>query len=197
MAAVAKPGRGRQSGNPPAGEPPRINLPDLIRFLDGGAIEGLAEESGVTAREVVASLPKPARRFVPAGKFMAAMDDIAGWGEVSLVLRTADGVIEFISPLPKGDMAHGYFRLLGDAKIRAHLRYENCAAIAFVERPFMGRPSAAVLFFDRDGDVMFKICPARDENGAPRDDQLKLFRALAARLTPVIGGKTRRPRRKK
>lgn len=171
-------------------------MSDLIRFLDGGAIEGLAEESGTTAREVVAGLPKEARSFVSANKFMQVMDDIAGWGEVSVVLRTADGVVELVSPLPKGDLAHGYFRWLGTGKIRAHFRYENCAGIAFVERPFMGRPSAAVLFFDRQGGVMFKICLPRDANDAPRQDQLESFRALAARLTPVTGGKTRLRRKK-
>jgi len=171
-------------------------MADLIRFLDGGAIEGLAEESGVTAREIVANLPTQARCFVSAKKFMQVMDDIAGWGEVSVVLRTGDGVVEFISTLPKGDVAHGYFRLLGEGRIRAHLRYENCAAVAFVERPFMGRPSAAVLFFDREGKIMFKICVARDADGALHDDQLKSFRALAARLTPSTGGKTRTRRKK-
>jgi putative heme iron utilization protein len=55
--------------------------------------------------------------------------------------------------------------------------------IAFVERPFMGRPSAAILFFNVDGEIMFKIFVGRDEKRELRADQLERFRALRGRFT--------------
>ena len=63
---------------------------------------------------------------------------------------------------------------------------ERCAGVAFVERPFFGRPSASILFFNPEGGTMFKIFVGRDEKRELRGDQLAAFRALADRLcTPA------------
>jgi len=159
-----------------------VTLSDLIRFLEGVAIEGLAEESRVTPQQFVATLPAQTHCFAPASKFMEVMDDIASWGEVSVLLCGTDGVVELTGCLPKGELTHGYFHWIADGKISGHLRNDRCGSIAFVERAFMGRPSAFVLFFNRDGGIMFKIFVARDERNVPREDQLKAFRALARRV---------------
>ncbi len=110
------------------------------------------------------------------------MNDIATWGDVTVVLRTVDGCIEINSSVPPGELVHGYFHWLGGGKIRGHLRYDQCKSIAFVERSFMGSPSASVLFFNREGLIMFKVLVARDENNVPRENQLEAFRALAIRV---------------
>jgi putative heme utilization carrier protein HutX len=62
-----------------------------------------------------------------------------------------------------------------------HLRHERCAGLAFVERPFMGRLSASVLFLNLDGGIMFKVFVGRDEKRELLADQLARFRALAER----------------
>jgi putative heme iron utilization protein len=46
----------------------------------------------------------------------------------------------------------------------------------------MGRSSAAVLFFNPEGHVMFKIFVGRDEKRELRADQMDKFRALAKRV---------------
>jgi putative heme iron utilization protein len=51
-----------------------------------------------------------------------------------------------------------------------------------VERPFMGRLSASLLFFNSDGGIMFKVFVGRDEKRELKADQLAAFRALAERL---------------
>jgi putative heme iron utilization protein len=51
-----------------------------------------------------------------------------------------------------------------------------------MERPFMGRLSASVLFLNVDGGIMFKVFVGRDEKRELLADQLAKFRALADRL---------------
>lgn len=153
-----------------------------VRSLESVAIEGLAESIGVTPRDVVAMMPAEMRRLVSPRRFMEVMDDLTTWGELTVVLRTIDGCIEFRGEVPKGEISHGYFRWIGDGAIRGYLRRDRCSSIAFVERTFMGRASAFVLFFNRAGEVMFKAVVSRDERNEPRDDQLKAFRSLATRV---------------
>jgi putative heme utilization carrier protein HutX len=71
---------------------------------------------------------------------------------------------------------------MGRTGFHGHLKYERCAAIAFVERPFMGRTSNLMIFINRDGGIMFKIFVGRDEKGQLKQDQVARFKALADRL---------------
>jgi putative heme utilization carrier protein HutX len=70
----------------------------------------------------------------------------------------------------------------GSKGFHGHLRHERCAGLAFVERPFMGRLSVSILFFNVDGGIMFKIFVGRDDMRELKADQLAAFRALADRL---------------
>ena len=71
-------------------------------------------------------------------------------------------------------------------KVREYLVVnERCAAIAFVERPFMGKSSAFIAFVNVDGGIMFKVFVGRDEARALRADQLERFRALAEKIAPA------------
>jgi hypothetical protein len=62
------------------------------------------------------------------------------------------------------------------------LRHERCAGIAFMERPFFGRLSASINFFNGDGGIMFKVFVGRDDKRELIADQLTAFRNLANRL---------------
>ena len=158
--------------------------PDLASALaadPGAVIETVAREHDVTAREVVEALPAAMRRFAPASAFIDAMKDIATWGEVTLIVHTDDGIMEFTGPIPAGEVGRGYFNLMGRTGFHGHLRHERCAGLAFLERPFMGRLSASVLFFNVDGGIMFKVFVGRDEKRELLADQLAKFRALAER----------------
>lgn len=159
-----------------------IMLPDLIRMLDGVAIEGLAEESGMPARDVVAQLPANMRSFVSANKLVSILEEISGWGDVTVLLRTPEGAIEITTSLPRVEVAQGYFHWLGESKFRGHFQFDQCAGIAFVQRAFMRRPSAFILFFNRKGGIMFKIAVRRNEHHMLAEDQLSAFQNLAKRL---------------
>ena len=159
--------------------------PDLAAVLaadPGAVIETVAREHGVTPREVVEALPADMRRFAPARAFVDAMKDIATWGEVTLIVHTDDGIMEFTGPIPAGEVGRGYFNLMGRTGFHGHLRHERCAGLCFLERPFMGRLSAALLFFNVDGGIMYKVFVGRDEKRELLSDHLARFHALACRL---------------
>ncbi|MBI1203565.1 MAG: heme utilization cystosolic carrier protein HutX [Rhodopseudomonas sp.] len=174
--------RGRRLSDDSGGSRP-LNFKELARFLDGVAIESEAAERGVCPRQILEELPRDVCRMVPSRCFLAVMDDVATWGPVAVPLNTADGIVEFNLTLPRGEIKADYFYWLQDGPIRGRLRISRCAGIAFVERPFLGRPSAAVLFFNRDGNLMFKIFLARDDNHQLDPKQVEQFRALAKRLS--------------
>jgi heme iron utilization protein len=81
-----------------------------------------------------------------------------------------------------GSIAGGYYNVMARNGFHGHLRHQRCSAIAFVERPFMGRMSAFVAFFNVDGGIMFKVFVGRDEKGDLIVDQLAAFATLADRL---------------
>jgi len=150
----------------------------------GAVIEDVAKQRKVTPRAVIEALPAEMVR-IGGGEFAAAMTDIAEWGEVTLIVHTDDAIFEFTGAIPAGEIGRGYFNLMQPKGLHGHLRHERCAAIAFVERPFMGKTSAFIAFINVDGGIMFKVFVGRDETRALRADQLERFRALAGRIAPA------------
>jgi putative heme utilization carrier protein HutX len=150
----------------------------------GAVIEDVARQRKVTPRAVIEALPSEMVR-IGGGEFATAMTDIAQWGEVTLIVHTDDAIFEFTGAIPAGEVGRGYFNLMQPKGLHGHLRHERCAAIAFVERPFMGKTSAFIAFINVDGGIMFKVFVGRDEARALRTDQLERFRALADRIAPA------------
>ena len=74
------------------------------------------------------------------------------------------------------------FNLHGDSPIGGHIKAENCANIAFVSRPFMGRPSCSLQFFNRTGEAMFKVFVRRDSERNLIAEQVERFDALRRRI---------------
>ena len=164
---------------------PSAELRQKISENPGVVFEDAAREHNVAPRAIVEALPDTMRRLAPGDAFIPAMDDIADWGDVTVIVHTEDGIMEFGGPVPKGQVARGYFNLMGRTGFHGHLRFERCAGIAFIERPFMSRTSALLVFLNRDGGIMFKIFVGRDEKGELKADQLEKFRALRERICPA------------
>lgn len=159
--------------------------PDLAQHLaqhPDALVEQVAKDYGVDCRTVVHALPGKMRKLAGGEHFVAVMQDVGSWGEVTLIVHTDDGIMEFGGTIPPGSVSHGYYNVPGGRGFHGHLRHERCAEIAFLERPFMGRPSASILFFNSDGGIMFKIFVGRDANRVLKADQLARWRALADRL---------------
>ena len=160
-------------------------LADLRAYMadnPGAVIEDVARERKVTPHAVIEALPSSMLRMGAGEHFAAVMQDIAAWGEVTLIVHTDDAIFEFTGAIPAGEIGRGYFNLMQPKGLHGHLRHERCAGVAFVERPFMGKNSAFVAFVNADGGIMFKVFVGRDETRALRADQLARFRQLADRI---------------
>src|SRR3954469_12969619 len=161
------------------------NLKAYMADNPGAVIEDVARERKVSPRAVIEALPSSMVRMGGGEHFAAAMQDIAQWGEVRLIVHTDEAISEFTGSIPAGEIGRGYFNLMQPKGLHGHLRHERCAAVAFVERPFMGKSSAFIAFVNVDGGIMFKVFVGRDETRALRVDQLQRFHALAERIAPA------------
>ena len=148
----------------------------------GGILEMIAEEHGVSLRTVVDCLPEAMRTEADGDRFCEVLADVADWGPVTLIVHTADGIFEFAGPLPTGSLGRGFFNLHGKGGISGHLRPDRCRSIVFLRRPFMGKQTASLQFFNEAGGSMFKIFVGRDADGELRADQLERFDSLERRL---------------
>jgi len=159
------------------------DLAELKAFMadnPGAVIEDVARERKVTARAVIEALPDGMVRFAPGDRFVPVMQDISGWGDVTLIVHTDDAIFEFSGAVPRGEVGRGYFNLMQPKGLHGHLRHERCGGVAFVERPFFGKSSAFVALFNIDGGIMFKVFVGRDDKRELKTDQLERFRRLAA-----------------
>jgi putative heme utilization carrier protein HutX len=148
-----------------------------------GVIETLAREHGVSTLDATRMLPGRTARWAPAEAFGDVMADLAGWGEVMFIVHTPGIVLECKGAVPPGTFGRGYYNMHGDSPIGGHIRAERCAAIAFVRRPFMGRESCSIQFFDTDGEAMFKVFVRRGADRSLDPAQVERFEALAERLS--------------
>ncbi|MCO5091354.1 heme utilization cystosolic carrier protein HutX [Bosea sp. (in: a-proteobacteria)] len=147
-----------------------------------GILETLAAEHGVPLRTVVECLPADGRKRIDGAHFVAVLEDIAGWGDVTFICHSKDAVVEFSGPVPPGKIGHGMYNLHGASGLGGHLRHENCKAIFFVRRPFMGVDTLSVQFFNAEGEAIFKIYVGRDEQRRLKPEQVERFAELERRF---------------
>lgn len=147
-----------------------------------GVLEQIAREYGVSTFEAVEALPDAHRAIIPGSAFETILSALTAWGPVVFIVHTPDIVLECEGPIPPGAVGRGYFNLHGDSPIGGHIKAENCTQIAFVSRPFMGRESRSVQFFNGAGEAMFKIFVRRDEKRELIKEQVALFDELKESL---------------
>jgi putative heme utilization carrier protein HutX len=162
----------------PAEAASRPSLEERLASNADGIIEQIAREYGVSTLEVVRKLPEEHRTLLPGSAFERIMGALTTWGEVLFIVHTPDIVLECAGRIPPGSFARGYYNIHGDSPIGGHIKAENCEAIAFVSRPFMGRASRSIQFFNKNGEAMFKIFVRRDEKREMLAEQVALFDAL-------------------
>jgi hypothetical protein len=146
-----------------------------------GVIEAVAMETGLPTQAVLELTPKKERIFIPPEHFETVWTELSTWGEVLFIVHTKDIVCEVVGSLPVGSFGHGYFNIHGESPIGGHIRADNCSAIYLVDRPFHGRRSCSVQFFNRAGEAMFKVFVRRDKGRGLLPDQLAKFENLKGR----------------
>lgn len=152
----------------------------------GAVIEDVARDFRVTPRTVLEAMPDGMVAFGDGGSFAEMMNDIAGWGDLVVIIHTADGIFEFSGSLPRGEVGHGYFNLMSPTGLHGHLRHTRCGGVAFVERAFRGKASAFVAFLNTDGGIMFKVFVGRDASRELKPEQLVKFHALRDRFAGAL-----------
>lgn len=144
-------------------------------------LEMLAESSQCPLQEVLDCLPEATRQRTGGERFVEIMQAIAAWKTpVTLVVHSADLILEVTAPLPSGYAGHGFYNLKDEGGAHGHLRPQNCGAIYLVERPFMGKPTASLVFLNKAGDTMLKIFAGRDDAGLLLAAQVEAMRGLFA-----------------
>jgi heme iron utilization protein len=148
-----------------------------------GILETIAAAHGVPLQTVLDQLPPGLAVQVDGSLFETAWSDMTGWGEITFIVHTRDGVFESKGRLPPGSPGGGYFNVHGDSPISGHLKADRCRSVYFVDRPFFGKRSCSVQFINGDGEAMFKIFVGRNEDRSLRADQVARFEALRGALS--------------
>lgn len=163
----------------PASRPP---LAERLATNADGVLEQIARDYGVSTFDVVKGLPETHRTLAGAERFAEILDAVGTWGPILFIVHTPDIVLECEGVLPPGTFGRGYYNLHGDSPIGGHIRAENCAGVAFVSRPFMGRSSCSIQFFNANGEAMFKIFVRRDAARELIPEQVAAFEELRTRF---------------
>lgn len=164
---------------------PMPALADRLARDPDGVLERIADEYRVSTLAVVHALPPAHRTIVDGTRFQDVMTELTTWGAVLMIVHTPDIVLECEGAIPAGTIAKGYINLHGDSPISGHVRYENCRAIAFVDRPFMGRRSCSLQFFNAAGVAMFKVFVRRDARRELDSVQTARFEQLRRRYPSI------------
>lgn len=147
-----------------------------------GVVEAIARSHGVPTEAVLEMLPLEHRIKIDGDRFEEVWLRMTEWGEILFIVNTPDIVLECHGALVKGSAAQGYYNVHGDSPIGGHIKADNCRSIYIVDRPFHGRRSCSVQFFNGSGEAMFKVFVRRDARRELVPEQLALFDALKARL---------------
>ena len=146
----------------------------------GMILESLQDGSALSMDQIIEVLPEAMWKRIDGQHFTDVLQKISAIGSVMTMMHTADVILEFKGPFPAGEFSHGFYNLKGEkVGLHGHLRPNRCKSIYFVERPFMKRTTASIVFINPEGNVMFKIFLGRDESGEICTKQLEVFRALA------------------
>ncbi len=159
-------------------EAPLEPLRERLAKNPDGIVERIAREYGVSTLAVVEALPAAHRTVIKGELFAEVMKELESWGEILFIVHTPDIVLECAGTIPPGSFGRGYYNIHGDSPIGGHIRAEACARIVLLARPFMGRHSCSIQFFNGDGEAMFKVFVRRDEKRELKADQVAKFEAM-------------------
>jgi putative heme utilization carrier protein HutX len=154
-----------------------------------GVLEAMCAQHDLPLQAVIECLPGKIWKRISGDHFVDVMQDISGWGDIVAIVHTKDVIFEFNGRLPGGALGHGFYNLKGGTSLSGHLRHENCRAIVFLRRRFMGMDTLSVQFLNAEGEAMFKIYVGRDEDRRLKADQVERFAQLERRFASTSEGK--------
>ncbi|HDL5698913.1 TPA: heme utilization cystosolic carrier protein HutX [Mannheimia haemolytica] len=148
----------------------------------GQILEMLAAKYQCTMEEVMLNLPPEMLKVTEGERFAEVLQEIHEWDDaITLISHTEDTIIEFVGKLPSGSISRGFYNFehKEGGGLQGHLRYENCAKIYLLDRPFMGKRTVSLIFINKKGNAMFKIFVGREKiGGALKEHQIKALYQL-------------------
>jgi len=141
-----------------------------------------ARELGVSERDVLRVLPDEAFE-ISAGHFEDIMNELNGWGEMTIIVTNDTVIFEVKSSVPKGGFGSGFYNLHEQGNsIGGHLMTDKFDSIFFVDRPFMGMESLSVQIYDKSGNASIKFYLGRGANRQILPEQKEKFQNLRKRF---------------
>lgn len=150
----------------------------------GQVLEMLAAKYQCSLEEVILNLPEEMLKTTGGERFVELLQAIHHWNDaITLISHTEDTIIEFVGVLPSGSISHGFYNFehKEGGGLQGHLRYENCANIYLLDRPFRGKRTVSLIFINKKGNAMFKIFVGREKiGGALKEHQIEALYKLIA-----------------
>ena len=158
----------------------------------GAVIEDVARERKVTPRAVIEALPPEMVRIGRGDAFADAMQDIAQWGEVTLIVHTDDAIFEFTGAIPAGEIGRGYFNLMQPKGLHGHFRHERCGGDRLRRAALHGQIVGVRRLSQRRWRHHVQGVRRPRRGAGVRQDQLERFKSLAGKIARRPSGLDRR-----
>lgn len=160
-------------------------IAEALAATPHAALEDIARAANTTPLAVLEALPAKDVTALPGSLMVEVLEEMADWGEITLVVNTGPVILEAKAPLQGGSVAQGMYNFKGKP-IGGHVRIDACARIAFVRRKLFGIETRSVQFYDTAGGCMFKVYLGRDASRQMRPAQIAAFDALENRLCEAV-----------
>ncbi|MGL6002691.1 MAG: heme utilization cystosolic carrier protein HutX [Plesiomonas sp.] len=146
----------------------------------GASTQALANQFSVSEQQLVAALPAAMSTWIPAEHAQTLLESLTEWGALTTIIESEGSIFEFKGAFPAGKPAHGYFNLYTKSAegLHGHLKLDQVAHIALLEKPFMGKESYSLLFFAQSGRCIFKVYLGRDSKRQLFPEQISRFNQL-------------------
>ncbi|SOB92756.1 heme utilization cystosolic carrier protein HutX [Rhodobacter maris] len=158
-----------------------LTISEALAATPHAALEDIARAAQSTPLAVLEALPAGEVTALPGQFMVEVLDEMAGWGEITLIVNTGPVILEAKAPLQGGTVAQGMYNFKGKP-IGGHLNIAACARIAFVRRKLFGTETRSVQFYDSEGGCLFKVYLGRDAARQMIPAQIAAFDALERRL---------------
>lgn len=139
----------------------------------------MANQLALTEGEVTFVLPNNMMSEIDGKHAQSILESLPSWGPFTTIVSSCASIFEFKADFPKGKVAHGYYNLMGkEGQLHGHLKLENMAHIAVVSKPFMGKESHYIGFYDKQGVCIFKVYLGRDKKRQLFPEQIEKLQEL-------------------
>lgn len=143
----------------------------------------IAQKLDISEYEVLQNIDESIAKAVDGTNFDEIIKDISTWGKILMIKITPSFVIEINDYMPTGNYGHGYYNFDSkESSISGHLKVSDIEKIIFVSKKHRGIVSHSVVFYDNNGEHIFKIFITRDKNRELSNEQVEKFMSLKNKI---------------